>query len=292
MIFEPIWNNNYIDNIQITAAESIGVEHRAGYYETSGLLRDMFQNHMLTLLSLVAMEPPYSFESESIRNEKLKVLSSIRPITAKTIDKNFVRAQYTENNDENMVAYREEENVDPNSQTETYVAGTFFIDNWRWKDVPFLVRSGKRLKKRFTEIVITFKQVPHLIFGKMVEANLAPNKLRIKIQPDEAVCVTFNAKKPGPKLCMGHLEMDFKYSDVFGGETMDAYSRLILDAIQGDQTLFIRSDFILKSWELLTPVLQHWETGTTDLKFYESNSWGPKVADELANKFNTKWYND
>ena len=294
MIFEPLWNNHYIDNIQITVSESIGVEHRAGFYEQSGLLRDMFQNHMLVMLCLVAMESPSSFESINIRNEKIKLLNSIRPWKADEIDDHFVRGQYaaSPSTDEEKCAYREEGGVDSESTTETFVAAKLFIDNWRWKGVPFFLRSGKRLAQRSSEIAITFKQVPHSIFGNNSDQPLSPNVLVLNVQPDEGVSLSFNAKQPGPKLCMGNLNMEFKYSDVFGTDTTDAYGRLLLDSMLGEPTLFIRSDFISKAWELLTPVLEHWKKqGDQGLRFYDSGTWGPEQADELIGKYGGKWRN-
>ncbi len=295
MIFEPLWNNKYIDNIQITVSESIGVEHRAGFYEQSGLLRDMFQNHMLVMLCLVAMEPPNSFDANSIRNEKVKLLNSIRSWSTDDINESFVRGQYTysKQDGEEKYAYRDEEGVDKGSTTETFVAAKLFIDNWRWKGVPFFLRSGKRLAKRSSEIAITFKEIPHSIFGNSDSQPLSPNVLVLNVQPDEGVSLSFNAKKPGPKLCMGNLSMDFKYSDVFDADNTDAYGRLLLDSMLGDQTLFIRSDFISKAWELLTPVLKQWEKqGEDKLKFYSSGSWGPRAADSLIEKCGGKWRND
>jgi len=294
MIFEPLWNNKYIDNIQITVSESIGVEHRAGFYEQSGLLRDMFQNHMLVMLGLVAMEPPTSFDADCIRNEKVKLLSSIRPWKSNEVDDHFVRGQYSyaKSDQEEKVAYRDEKGVDKGSCTETFVAAKLFIDNWRWKGVPFFLRSGKRLNKRSSEIAITFKQVPHSIFGNDSTQPLSPNVLVLNVQPDEGVSLSFNAKKPGPKLCMGNLDMNFNYADVFGSDKTDAYGRLLLDSMLGDPTLFIRSDFISKAWELLTPVLKHWEQqGEDGLKFYPSGSWGPDQADKLIEECGGKWRN-
>lgn len=297
-IFEPLWSNHYIDNVQITSAEAIGIENRAGYYEKAGLLRDMFQNHMLQMLSLVAMEAPSSFEADRVRDEKVKLLSSIRPFAIDKLSENIVRGQYTPGivNDAPVKGYTEEEGVDPDSQIETFVAARFFIDNWRWQGVPFYVRSGKRMKKRVSEIAITFKRVPHSIFAPIRAEDLAPNTLVLNVQPEEGLALTIQSKQPGPKLCMGNLTMDFKYDQIFQGEKPEAYERLLLDCMLGDQTLFIRSDNILTSWSLLTPVLDAWENEKDSAKTgrlfkYRSGSWGPDESDKLIAKSNTIWRN-
>ncbi|MBN2643751.1 MAG: glucose-6-phosphate dehydrogenase [Victivallales bacterium] len=293
IIFEPIWNNHYISNVQITAAESIGVEHRAGYYEQSGLLRDMFQNHMLEMLSLVAMEAPASFEANAVRNEKLKLIQSIRPFTPASVKNDFIRGQYGAGKvySEDVPAYRAEENVAPESMIETYACGRFFIDNWRWRGVPFYIRSGKRLANRTSEIAITFKQVPHSIFNPIRPEDLSPNQLVLNIQPEEGMALSIEAKQPGPKLCMGTLTMDFKYSEVFDSTALGAYERLLLDCMLGDQTLFIRNDIIKASWELFEPVLNAWETPGTDipLHIYESGGQGPEQADLRFFKDGLRW---
>lgn len=295
-IFEPLWNHNYIDSVQITAAEAIGIENRAGYYEKAGLLRDMFQNHMLQMLSLVAMEAPASFDADSVRDEKVKLLSSIRPFDLNKLSENIVRGQYAAGkiNGAPVKAYTEEEGVSPDSQIETFVAARFFIDNWRWQGVPFYIRSGKRMKKRVSEIAITFKRVPHSIFTPIRAEDLAPNTLVLNVQPEEGLALTIQAKQPGPKLCMGSLTMDFKYDQIFNGEKPEAYERLLLDCMLGDQTLFIRSDNILQAWSLLTPVLEAWGKNpakTGKLFSYEAGSWGPEASDDLIAKSNTVWRN-
>jgi len=286
IIFEPVWNSHYIDNVQITVAESIGVEHRAGYYEKAGLLRDMFQNHMLEMLALTAMEMPASFDADAIRDEKLKLIKSIRPFPIKELDKYIMRAQYASGN--GMPGYREEEGVSKDSTTETFVAAKFLIDNWRWRGVPFYLRSGKRLQKKVSEIVINFKRVPHSIFSELRPEDLSADMLVLNVQPEEGMALSIQAKQPGPKLCMGRLSLDFKYSEVFGGDIPDAYERLLLDCMLGDQTLFIRSDVITASWRLFTPVLEAWSKFDGNdlncpcrLRSYPAGSCGPEEAGEL-----------
>ncbi len=295
IIFEPIWNNQYIQSVQITAAESIGVEHRAGYYEQSGLLRDMFQNHMLEMLSLVAMEPPASFDANSVRNEKLKLIKSIRPYDPKRIVEEFIRGQYGPGKvyGEDAIGYRSEERVDPKSMIETYACGRFYIDNWRWRGVPFYLRSGKRLAKRVSEIAITFKQVPHSIFDPIRAEDLNANQLVLNIQPEEGMALSIEAKQPGPKLCMGTLTMDFKYSEVFDSTALGAYERLLLDCMLGDQTLFIRNDIIKASWELFEPILNIWEAPDSPipLHIYESGGQGPEEAALRFHKDGLRWRN-
>ena len=291
LIFEPVWNRDYIDSVQITVAETVGVEHRAKYFETAGLLRDMFQNHMFEMLSLVAMEVPASFEASSVRDEKAKLLRSIRPFNLEKLNEQMIRAQYAEGN--GMAAYRDEPGVAPESQTETYVAAKLLIDNWRWKGVPFYLRSGKRLAAKRSEIVITFKHIPHSIFLPVHSEDLVQNRLTLTVQPQEGLSLSFLAKKPGPKLCMGDLTMDFKYASILEkGESMpEAYERLLLDCMLGDQTLFIRSDTVELAWGLLTPVLEHWKKHpeSCPLAFYPAGSSGPKEADHLIQNDNHFW---
>ncbi len=295
-IFEPIWNRRYIDHFQITVAESIGVGHRAGYFEQSGLLRDMFQNHMLQMLALVTMECPSTFEADRVRDEKVKLLRSIRFYDKQRLDKDVIRAQYIESevDEEIFKAYREELNVDKNSLTETYVALKLLIDNWRWAGVPFYLRAGKRLAKKTSQIAVVFKSVPHSIFPVLEADDLAANVFIFSIQPDEGIELTIQAKKPGPKLCMSPLQMKFKYEEVFGTTPPDAYERLLLDCMLGDQTLSIRSDAMELSWNLLTPILECWSNKNSckhDLNFYKAGSWGPLEADKLINKDNRSWIN-
>lgn len=287
-IFEPIWNNRYVDNVQITVAESIGVEHRAGYFDQTGLLRDMFQNHMMEMLSLVAMEPPASFEANRVRDEKAKLLRSIHPIPAGNLGEHIVRGQYSAGKIDGMdvPSYSEEQGVKAGSQTETFVAAKLAINNWRWNGVPFYLRAGKRMPRRVSEIAITFKKIPHSIFMPMVPDDLPQNVLVLNVQPEDGFALNIQAKKPGPKLCMGNLVMDFFYKDIFKGEPPEAYERLLLDCMLGDSTLFIRNDTIEVSWSLLTPVLDLWgkegdspEAGK--LYPYKSGSWGPEEASKL-----------
>jgi len=278
-IFESVWNRTHIDNVQITVAERVGVEHRAGYYDQSGVLRDMFQNHLLQLLSLVAMEPPASFKADAVRNEKVKVLSSVRPINIQ----DTVRAQYE--------GYRDADGVAPNSQTPTYAALKLFIDNWRWQGVPFYLRSGKALGTKVSEIVIQFRTPPHLMFDLPMEREVAPNVLSLGIQPDEGVHFTFQAKVPDAAQDMRAVDMEFHYSSTFGnGALPDAYERLLLDALRGDASLFIRSDEIERAWELMDAVLQGWQSpDAPPLTTYEAGTWGPEAADALLNQDGRRW---
>ncbi len=298
-IFEPIWNRRYVDHVQITVAESVGVEDRAGYFEQTGLLRDMFQNHMLQMLTMVGMEPPTSFDADRVREEKSKFLRSIRPFPMAELRDWVVRGQYdTDRNEEGqeLCAYRDERGVDDHSSVETYAAVKFMIDNWRWQGVPFYLRSGKRLKRRVSEIALTFKSVPHSIFTPIEPEQLAPNVLALNVQPEEGMSLQIQAKLPGPKLCMSALTMHFSYREAFGGEMRDAYERLLLDCMLGDQTLFTRSDNIEIAWALLTPVLQAWEEAGEEgnkhvgpLCFYEAGSWGPEEADKMLAEERRKW---
>jgi glucose-6-phosphate 1-dehydrogenase len=294
-IFEPLWSRHYVDHVQITAAESIGIGHRAGYYEHTGLLRDMFQNHMLQLLALVAMEPPASFAADHVRDEKVKLLSCVRPFTSQDVSEHVVRGQYAGGNSDGseVPAYRKEEGVNPKSLTETFVAARFFIDNWRWQGVPFYLRSGKRLARKRTEIAITFKSVPHSIFEPLTPEHLTPNTLVLNVQPDEGIGLTIQAKRPGPKLCMAGLTMSFNYREVFGGDPPEAYGRLLLDTMLGDQTLFIRNDNVELGWRLLMPIINAWESGKlqigADLHPYPAGSWGPPQANELIAADGRKW---
>lgn len=292
-IFEPVWNNHYIDHVQITAAETVGVEHRAGYYDNAGLLRDMFQNHMLEMMGLVAMEAPASFEADSVRNEKAKLLKCIRPFDLKNLGRDVVRAQYSAGKlgSADVPAYLDEPGVKTSSSTETYACTKMMIDNWRWQGVPFFLRSGKRLEKRVSEIAITFKRIPHSIFSPIRAEDLAPNTLVLNVQPDEGLALTIQAKQPGPKLCMGSLSMSFKYSDIIEGEKPEAYERLLLDCMLGDQTLFIRSDTIELAWSIFTPVLKTWEEKPelSPLVKYSAGSWGPSEADELMRRHDLIW---
>ncbi len=294
-VFEPLWNRRYIDHVQITVAEDIGIEHRAGYFDSTGLLRDMFQNHLLQIMALIAMEPPVSFAADHVRDEKVKLLNSVHPLNPGELPEQVVRGQYSEGriNGEPVPAYRQEEGVEPESMTETFAAMKLFIENWRWKGVPFYLRSGKRLAARASEAVIVFKEVPHSIFHPLESEDLQANTLKMRIQPQEGVCLGIQAKRPGPKLCLGNLNLSFRYEDVFQKAAIDAYARLLLDAMLGDQTLFLRSDNIDIAWQLLTPILEDWRQGrqsSLPLHFYAAGSeTGPEAADNLLNIDQRSW---
>lgn len=286
-IFEPIWNRSHIDHVQITVAETIGVEDRGGYYDTSGALRDMIQNHLMQLLCLVAMEPPAIYDADAVRDEKVKVLRAVRPLSVN----DTVRGQYGPGNANGIPVrgYREEKGVSPTSQTETYVALKLFIDNWRWAGVPFYLRSGKRLPRRVSEIAIQFKAAPTMIFADTPLNDLDPNVLAIRIQPDEGISLKFSSKTPGqPQI--RPVTMDFRYGVSFGVTSPDAYERLLLDCMLGDSTLFTRRDEVEASWALLTPILQAWAEGPP-LPFpnYEAGSWGPAAADDFIARDGRSW---
>ena len=290
-IFEPVWNRDYIDHVQITIAESVGVEHRTGYYDKSGALRDMFQNHMLQMLALVAMEPPPSFEADRVRDEKVKLLRSIRPIEFQPWSAQIIRGRYTAGkvNGKEVCGYLQEQNVPEDSKTETFVAAKLFIDNWRWRDVPFYVRTGKRLAAKDTEIVITFKKVPHSMFVSAGLDELPPNVLTLQIQPEEGMSLQFQAKRPGSKMCMGTLDMRFHYADVFGVEMPEAYGRLLLDAMLGDQTLFNRYDSVETAWKFFDPVLKTWQDSDTQPYDYPAGAQSFPAADNLIESDGRKW---
>lgn len=278
-IFEPIWNRSHISNVQVTVAESVDVGTRAGYYDKSGVIRDMIQNHLLQLLSLIAMEPPSSFDAEALRNEKVKVLKSARPIKLSET----VRGQYD--------GYLEADGVDPDSQTPTYAGLKLYIDNWRWKDIPFYLRSGKALKEKTTQVNIQFKRPPNSIFETAESEDQSRNMLSICIQPDEGMHLTIEAKVPDQQFAKS-IDMEVHYEDAFKSEKLpDAYERLILDAIQGDAALFIRSDEIESAWTIVDPVIEGWENDPSapDMQQYEKGSWGPKAADDLLERDEHVW---
>lgn len=290
-IFEDLWNNHHIDNIQITVAEDIGIGTRGRFWEEEGMLRDIVQNHMMQLLSLVAMEPPSYFNAEAIHDEKVKVLHSIRPIPIAHVDEYAVRGQYGPGyiNGKEVIGYQQEENVSPTSSVETYAALKLFVDNWRWTGVPFFLRAGKRLPKRITEIAITFKTAPGLLFQKG-GCTSGPNVLAIRIQPDEGISLKMNCKVPGLVSTIQPVKMDFHYKSHFGTSPPDAYERLICDCMSGDNTLFARIDEVLASWTLLTPLINEWQKKKPDhFPNYASGSWGPKEADHLLAMEGKKW---
>ncbi|MEM7792627.1 MAG: glucose-6-phosphate dehydrogenase [Verrucomicrobiota bacterium] len=283
-IFEPIWNREYVGCVQITVAESLGVGSRGGYYDTSGALRDMIQNHTMQLVALTAMEPPVSLDPESIRDEKVKVLKAIQPLKLSSGSQDVVRARYTGGliNGEPQKGYMEEEGIPPESSTETYAALRLAINNWRWKGVPFYIRSGKRMARRASEIAIQFKRPPGILFSEGDKFDVAANTLVIRIQPDEGVTLTINSKIPGLETRTQPVKMHFRYATTYGSNTPEAYERLILDAMIGDSTLFIRGDETEASWKLVTPILEHWaECGTAGLEEYAAGSWGPLASERL-----------
>jgi glucose-6-phosphate 1-dehydrogenase len=278
-IFEPVWNRRYVSNVQISVAESVDIGHRAGYYDTAGVLRDMFQNHLLQLLALVVMEPPSSFSADAIRNEKVKVFQSIRPIAMA----DTVRAQYE--------GYLRTEGVAPSSQTPTYAALKLFVDNWRWQGVPFYLRSGKALKRKTSEIIIEFQRPPHMMFNLPEQSDFTPNILSLCIQPDEGIHLRFEAKVPDSDQEMRSVDMDFHYHSAFNGTPLpEAYERLLLEALQGDASLFTRSDELEAAWRLVDPVLQGWaDQNNPSLAAYETGDWGPDEAEQLLARNGHRW---
>jgi glucose-6-phosphate 1-dehydrogenase len=289
-IFEPIWNDRYVDHVQITGAETVGVEGRGGYFEQAGILRDMVQNHLFQVVSLFAMEPPVAFETDAVRDEKVKVLKALRPIPSSEMDACVVRAQYAEGSiaGRTVPGYRQEPGVSPTSETETYVALRFYVDSWRWGGVPFYLRSGKRLPKRVTEIAVVFKEVPHLLFGRRGE-GIQPNVLRIRIQPDEGIALNFGSKLPGPTMEVAPVNMEFSYGASFGVEPPEAYERLLLDCLLGDGTLFTRADEVEASWTWISRIHQHWAKDAAPLATYAAGSWGPEEADRLLAADGRSW---
>ncbi|PYT93258.1 MAG: glucose-6-phosphate dehydrogenase [Acidobacteria bacterium] len=290
-IFEPLWNRNYVDHVQITASETLGVERRGGFYETAGALRDMIQSHVLQLTSLVAVEPPAAFDATAVRNEKLKVLQSIRPFNLEMVAQSVVRGQYAPGRigDQPVPGYREEPGVNPASKTETFVAGKLLIDNWRWAGVPFYIRTGKRLAKRSTEIMIQFHCAPHIVFR---EREVQPNRLVLNIQPDEGISISFGAKRPGTEMSIGNVTMDFRYREGFGDTTRSAYATLVNDCVRGDATLFDRGDSVEAAWSLVDPILDVWSAArTATVPQYPAGSWGPRESDLLLERDGRRWYN-
>jgi glucose-6-phosphate 1-dehydrogenase len=291
-IFEPIWNRRYIDHVQITVAETVGVEERGGYYEEAGALRDMVQNHMFQLLALIGMEPPVSFAADTVRDERVKVLSAIRPLSPEDVLRRTVRGQYGEGtiDGEREPAYRAEKSVAANSNTETFAALELFVDNWRWADVPFYLRTGKRLPKRVSEIAIQFKCAPLMLFRDTPVERLNPNLLVIKIQPDEGISLRFEGKVPGPTMRLGTVRMQFQYEDYFGRQAHTGYETLLYDCMLGDSTLFHRSDMVEAGWNVVTPILDVWKALVPrNFPNYATGTWGPKEAGELIQKDGRKW---
>jgi glucose-6-phosphate 1-dehydrogenase len=290
-IFEPLWNRSYIDHVQITVAESLGVEKRGGFYETAGALRDIVQNHVMQVLSLTLMEPPGTIDAQGIRDEKVKALRSVVIPSPEDVRTNVVRGQYDSGWSEGVAvpAYRQEPDVDPNSETETYVAMKLIVDNWRWAGVPIYVRTGKRLPKRLTEVALQFQNVPHLAFAVDESRELRPNTLVLRIQPDEGVALRFGAKVPGQAFKVRDVLMDMSYGSAFLEEAPDAYERLLLDAMVGDPTLFIRSDEVDQAWQIVDPIQQAWAERATPLAGYAAGTWGPRQADQLIERDGRQW---
>ncbi|MBN9511087.1 MAG: glucose-6-phosphate dehydrogenase [Alphaproteobacteria bacterium] len=292
-LFEPLWNNAHIDHVQITVAETLGVEGRAGYYDTAGALRDMVQNHMLQLLCLVAMEPPTSLAADSVRDEKLKVLKSLVPLSLESIAENTVRGQYRAGASAGgPVRGYLDELGDPSSRTETFVALKVDIANWRWAGVPFYLRTGKRLSSRVSEIVVAFRPIPHSVFGSTA-GPIAPNRLVIRLQPDEGVKLWLMIKDPGPGgMRLQHVPLDMSFASVFNVRNADAYERLLMDVVRGNQTLFMRRDEVEAAWQWIDPILDAWGANHEPLKPYTAGTWGPSAAIALIERNGRTWYED
>jgi glucose-6-phosphate 1-dehydrogenase len=291
-IFEPVWNRRYVDHVQITVAETLGVEQRGKYYDHAGALRDMVPNHIFQLLTLTAMEPPISFAADSVRDEQVKVLHAIQPLSPEDVLTRSVRGQYGPGTEEgtHVVGYRSEPNVPPESSTETFVALRLMIDNWRWADVPFYVRTGKRLAKRVSEIAIQFRRAPFVLFRDTPVDTLSANLLVLHIQPDEGISLTFGAKIPGPLVRLGSVNMDFRYVDYFGREESTGYERLLYDCMLGDATLFQRADMVEAGWNVIQPILDVWQAlPPRNFPNYAAGSWGPREADELMQRDKRHW---
>ncbi|MFN6963191.1 MAG: glucose-6-phosphate dehydrogenase [Pyrinomonadaceae bacterium] len=293
-IFEPIWNRNFVDHVQITVAERLGVEQRGGYYDHAGALRDMVPNHIFQLVTLTAMEPPVSFEADAVRTEQAKILAAIQPFTPEDALHKAVRGQYGEGemDGKKVPAYRAEEKVDPASNTETYAAVKLSIDNWRWADVPFYVRTGKRLPQKHSSIIVQFKKAPFMLFRDTPVERLRTNRIEIHIQPDEGITLHFGAKIPGPVVKVGAVDMDFNYVEHFGEQLSTGYERLLYDCMIGDATLFQRADMVEASWSVVTPILDVWSAiPARDFPNYAAGTWGPPEADELLEADGRAWKN-
>jgi glucose-6-phosphate 1-dehydrogenase len=291
-LFEPIWNRRYIDHVQITVAEQVGVEHRGAYYEHAGALRDMIQNHLMQILTLIAMEPMVSFDANEIRNKKVDVLKAIRPISKEQIQEVAVRGQYGAGlmEGQKVPAYRSESGVAEDSQAETFAAIKLFVDNWRWQDVPFYLRTGKRLKATISEATIQFRPVPHQSFPKAAVLSWQPNRLTIHIQPEEGILLGFQAKQPGSTLQLSPVDMHFSYQEAFKSKSPQAYETLLVDVMSGDATLFMRADQVEASWSVLMPILTIWESSVaSDFPNYKAGTWGPKAAKALIMKDGRSW---
>ncbi|MHB8681085.1 MAG: glucose-6-phosphate dehydrogenase [Acidimicrobiales bacterium] len=292
-VFEPVWNRRYVDNVQITVAEELGIEHRGGFYETAGALRDIVQNHVMQVLALTLMEPPAVVDAQGIRDEKVKLLRAIEVPDIDSAVGISVRGQYTDGvvDGRNVAGYRQEEDVAPDSRTETFVAMKLNVDNWRWAGVPVYVRTGKRLPARVTEVALQFCRVPHLAFGGRLARDLQPNALLVRIQPDEGIKLVFGAKVPGEEFRLRSVGMDFSYADAFPGTTADAYERLLHDAMIGDPTLFIRTDEVERAWQIVDPFLAAWSEDGVPLSHYPAGTWGPHEADLLLARDLRQWRN-
>ncbi len=293
-IFEPIWNRRYIDHIQISVAETVGVEKRGGYYDTAGALRDMVPNHIMQLITLTTMEPPVSFRADAVRDEQSKILHAIQPLSAEEVLTRTVRGQYGEgvSGGQRVPAYRAEPGVPPDSKTETFVAMKLAIDNWRWADVPFYLRTGKRMPIRNTHIVIQFRRAPFVLFRDTPVENLMPNQLVLHIQPEEGISLRFAAKSPGAQMRLGTVDMNFEYADYFGVQSSTGYERLLHDCMIGDQTLFQRADMVEAGWCVVSPVLDVWRAlPPRNFPNYPAGTWGPKEADELLERDGRRWRN-
>jgi len=294
LLFEPLWNGRYVDNVQVTVAETVGVEQRAGYFDHAGELRDMVQSHALQMLALVAMEPPNTLSASDIRDEKAKALRAIKPVLADDCDACVVRGQYGAGKlgDQDVPAYHDEPNVPHDSATDSFVALKLEIQNWRWAGVPFYVRAGKRMPERVTEVNITFKDVPNVLLAHEAEDTAEPNVITIRVQPNEGISMRLGAKPPGQKTVVRPVDMNFTYGTSFGQRIHDAYERLIMDALIGDASLFTRDDEVEAEWGLITPILEHWaKTPPTDLPNYAAGSWGPEAADKMLTDAGRKWWN-